>query len=183
MEAKKEPETPGQRAALMARSGATNEEIATVVGLKRWELRQMGKRLELERATRRFELRKAQTELALAGNEPMLRVLGEIELEQAKKDRIAQGQRLPDLVKYPDTGYPPGDARVLVMTQNRRVLGEDFLRFARFVAAYARLNPGASWVACLRGIAEAWGVELVPANDDGIGLEQVLAGFKLSGNG
>ena len=95
----------------------------------------MRKRLEMERATRRFELRKAQTELAMAGNEGMLRVLGEIELEQARKDRQSRGARLPDLVRYPGTGYPEGDPRVVVMKENRRVLGEELLRVAQFVAA------------------------------------------------
>jgi len=154
------PQTVEERAANMARGGATDREIATALQMKRRAVRRMRKHLELERALRRIELRKKQTELALAGNEPMLRVLGEIELEQAKKDREVGRERLPDLDRYPGSGYPPGDPRTLVMENNRRVRAEELLRFARFVGAYAKENSGASWMECLKGIASACGVEI-----------------------
>ena len=62
------PQTLEQRAANMARSGATDREIAIVLQLKRRVLRKMRGHLELERASRRVELRKTQTE-ARAGGE------------------------------------------------------------------------------------------------------------------
>ena len=96
MSVEKVPTTPEERAANMARSGSPNEEIALVVGLSDGAMARLGEHLELERATRRFELRKKQTELAMDGNEQMLRVLGEIELEQARRDRELRRERLPD---------------------------------------------------------------------------------------
>ena len=72
----------------------------------------------------------------------MLRVLGEIELEQAKRDRESRKEKLPDLDKYPGSGYPAGDPRTVIMEQNRKVQAEELLRFTRFVGAYARESGG-----------------------------------------
>jgi hypothetical protein len=96
----------------------------------------------------------------------MLRILGEIELEQAKKDRHVPRERLPDLDRYPETGYPPNDPRTLVMQQNRRIQADDLLRFARFIAAYAHENPRATWLDCLKNIADACAVEFIKDPND-----------------
>jgi hypothetical protein len=148
-----------------------------VLNLSERQMKQLRKRLERERARRRARLRRKQTRLALEGNEQILKMLGEMELEQVRGQGLARRNALPDLDRYPETGFPRDDPRSSYYLQCKRLNGEVLRWMARFIAAVVKANPGVTWLEAINEIAKHQGVKIKrrEANEPPGEWEEMLA--------
>jgi DNA-binding CsgD family transcriptional regulator len=151
----RKPLTKSQEALAMARAGATDEEIKLLLNLNPRQTQNLKPKAETERARRRVRLRKKQTELAMAGNEQMLRLLGEIELEQTKFAAVSQNRNLPNFDLHPHTGYPDDDPRSIAIQNARTLTAQSLLFFARFIATALQEDPMLTMQEILTQLAES----------------------------
>jgi len=150
----KKPPTKKNIALGMARAGATEEEIKTVLKLSPRQARNLKRKLQIQRAKRHHSLRRKQTEIALAGSPSLLRFLGQTELQQSQ-NAPQSDPNLPNFDSHPDTGYPADDPRSIAMKNTTNLTAQSLLFIARFIAAALAQNPTLTWQDCLNELARA----------------------------